>query len=60
MTTVQKQAKILAAIAARGWFTFEIYWTEARALEAAGTIKLGTRYFTGGNLKPVWVAATEG
>lgn len=55
-TTEQKNAKILAAIASRGWFTTEIYFNEARALAAAGLIKMGDRYFTGGNRKPVWVA----
>lgn len=57
MTTEAKNEKILAAIAARGWFTAEIFWNEANALKAAGLIKLGTRYFVGGNQKTVWVAA---
>lgn len=52
-----KQEKILAAIASRGWFTAEVYFNEARALREAGLIKMGDRYFTGGNRKPVWVAA---
>jgi hypothetical protein len=56
MTTEQKKQKILACIASRGWFTMEIYWNEARELEAAGLIQFGDRYFTGGNRKPVWVA----
>jgi len=59
MTTEAKKAKILAAIASRGWFTGEIYHTEARELCAAGFIKLGSRYFTGGNLKCVWVAVQD-
>jgi len=57
MTTADKKAKILAAIAARGWFTAEIYWNEANELKAAGIIKMGDRYFLGGNRKSVWVAA---
>lgn len=57
MTVEQKKQKILAAIASRGWFTAECYWNEARALEAEGLIRLGDRFFTGGNRKPVWVAA---
>jgi hypothetical protein len=57
MTNEQKKEKILAAIAARGWFTAECYWKEARELEASGLIRLGDRFFTGGNRKPVWVAA---
>lgn len=57
MTNEQKKEKILAAIAARGWFTAECYWKEARELEAAGLIRLGDRFFTGGNRKSVWVAA---
>jgi len=56
MTTTPKQ-RILAAIAARGWFTADIYWTQACELRDAGLIKLGDRYFTGGNRKRVWVAA---
>lgn len=57
MTNEAKKAKIIAAINARGWFTGEIYHTEARELCNAGIIKLSTRYFTGGNQKFVWVAA---
>jgi hypothetical protein len=57
MTNTEKKTKILAAIAARGWFTAEIYFTEARELAAEGLIKMGDKYFTGGNRKPVWVAA---
>lgn len=57
MTVEQKKQKILAAIASRGWFTTECYWNEARALEAEGLIRLGDRFFTGGNRKSVWVAA---
>jgi hypothetical protein len=51
------QIKILSAIKARGWATAECYWTDAQALKAAGLIKMGDRYFTGGNRKNVWVAA---
>jgi hypothetical protein len=57
MTTEQKNEKTLAAIATRGWFTAEIYWNEARALELKGLIKRGDRFFTGGNRKTVWVGA---
>ena len=56
MTKEAKKEKILAAIAARGWFTCECYWNEAAELKAEGLIKMGDRYFTGGNRKPVWVA----
>lgn len=52
-----KTDKILATIKARGWFTTEIYWNEAKGLEAAGLIKMATKYTTGGNIKRVWVAA---
>ncbi len=57
MTTAAQKEKILAAIAARGWQTTEIFWNAAKELEAEGKIKLGDKYFTGGNLKLVWVAA---
>lgn len=56
MTSEQKKEKILACIAARGWATREIYYKEADELYKAGLIKLGDRYFTGGNRKSVWVA----
>jgi len=55
MTTEQKTAKILSSIATRGWFTAEIYWNEAKALEVKGLIKLSDRYVLGGNRKNVWV-----
>jgi hypothetical protein len=57
MTTEAKKAKILAAIESRGWFTCDIYLTEAKKLKAEGLIKIGSRYFTGGNSKIVWVRA---
>ncbi len=57
MTIEAKQEKILSAIASRGWFTAEIYFNEAKQLQAEGKIKTGVRYFTGGNRKTVWVAA---
>ena len=57
MAKTAKQTKILETIKARGWFTKEIYFAEASELCAAGRIKSGDRYFTGGNRKPVWVAA---
>jgi hypothetical protein len=57
MTQQQKQTKILASIAAKGWFTCDIYWIEACELRAAGLIKQAYKYTTGGNQKPVWVAA---
>lgn len=57
MTSEQKKQTILSAIASRGWFTADIYWADAQTLKAEGKIKMGTRYFTGGNLKTVWVAA---
>ena len=57
MSNETKTAKILNVIAARGWFTTEIYWNEAQALKAAGLIKMDSRYTTGGNIKMVWVAA---
>lgn len=57
MTAEQKKDKILACIASRGWFTSEIYGKEAEELKAAGLIKLGSKYVTGGNRKSVWVAA---
>lgn len=49
--------KILASIKSRGWATMEIHFSAAKELEAAGFIKRGERFFTGGNRKPVWVAA---
>jgi hypothetical protein len=57
MTTTEKTNKILAAIAARGWFTAELFINEAHALRDAGIIKLGTAYSVGGNRKTVWEAA---
>lgn len=57
MTTQQKQTKILASIAAKGWTTCDVYWTEACELRAAGLIKQAFKFTTGGNQKPVWVAA---
>jgi hypothetical protein len=61
MTATETRAlhkeKILAAIAARGWMVGGIYTQAASELRDAGRIKLGTRYFTGGNEKLVWVAA---
>ncbi len=55
MTIDDKKEKILAAIASRGWFTAECYWNEACELRDAGLIRLGDRFSTGGNRKPVWV-----
>lgn len=52
--------KILAAIAARGWCSAEIYPGVARELLAAGKISRGNRYTVGGNQKPVWVAPAKG
>ena len=49
--------KIIAAITARGWFTMEIHYSVAKELAAAGIIKRGERFSTGGNRRPVWVAA---
>jgi len=57
MTSQQKKDKILLSIASRGWFTSEIYLTEALELKAAGLIKSGERFSVGGNRKSVWVAA---
>ena len=57
MNTEQKTAKILAVIATRGWATTELFWTEAKALQAAGVIKMAEKFATGGNRKMVWVAA---
>lgn len=57
MTVEKKKEKILSAIASRGWFTAECYWNEACELRNAGLIRLGERFFTGGNRKPVWVSA---
>jgi hypothetical protein len=57
MTIATQKDKILAAIAARGWATTEIFWKAAQELVAEGRIKMGDRLFTGGNRKPVWVAA---
>lgn len=57
MTIATQKEKILAAIAARGWMTTEIFWNAAQELVAEGRIKMGDKYFTGGNRKPVWVAA---
>jgi hypothetical protein len=57
MTVEKKKEKILSAIASRGWFTTECCWNEACELRDAGMIWLGERYFTGGNLKLVWVEA---
>lgn len=52
-----KQNKILAMIAAKGWATAELYWDEAKQLEAAGKIKMDHRFTATGNRKDVWVAA---
>jgi hypothetical protein len=52
-----KKQKILAAIASRGWWTADVYWNHACELRDAGLIKLGDRFFTGGNRKTVWVTA---
>ena len=57
MTAEQKKEKILSAIASRGWFTAECYWNEACELRNAGLVRLGERFSTGGNRKPVWVKA---
>lgn len=57
MTNEANTAKILAVIAARGWFTTEIYWNEAQALKAAGLIQMAEKFTTGGNRKTVWIAA---
>lgn len=57
MTSEQKKQKILSTIAARGWATADIYWNEACELRAAGLIRMGEKFTTGGNRKPVWVAA---
>lgn len=57
MTSQQKKDKILLSIAARGWFTGEIYLTEALELKSDGLIKSGERFSVGGNRKSVWVAA---
>jgi hypothetical protein len=56
MSADDKKAKILAAIASRGWFTTECYWNEACELHNAGLIRLGERFSVGGNRKSVWVA----
>lgn len=57
MTTEQKKARILAAIASRGWSLAEVYFSAGRELEQAGIVKRSDRYFTGGNRRVVWVAA---
>jgi hypothetical protein len=57
MTNEAKKAKILAAIEARGWFTADIYWNEARELVASGLIKSGERFSVGGNRVTVWIKA---
>ena len=57
MTTTERTQKILTIIATRGWFSGEIYQSEARALYTAGLIKQDIRYSVGGNRKLVWVAA---
>jgi len=57
MTVEAKKETILASIEARGWFTTQIYYNEAAQLRDAGLVKIGTRYFVGGNEKMVWVAA---
>lgn len=57
MTTEQKKARILSAIASRGWSLAEVYFTAGRELEQAGIVKRSDRYFTGGNRRAVWVAA---
>lgn len=57
MTTEAKKTKILAAIAARGWFTADIYINEAFELRAAGVIKMGSVHFSGQGFKSAWVAA---
>lgn len=54
---MSKQDKILAMIAAKGWATAEMYWAEAKQLEAAGKIKMDYRFTAVGNRKDVWVAA---
>lgn len=57
MTTTEKTAKILAAIAACGRFPVELYLAEGRALAAEGKVKMSDQYVSGGNKRLVWVAA---
>ena len=57
MTTEQKKEKVLAAIAARGWFTTQCFWDEAIALRDAGLIQIAETFVTGGNRRLVWVRA---
>lgn len=57
MSEQQKKDKILACIASRGWFTCDVYWNEACALRDGDQIKQAFKCTTGGNQKPVWVAA---
>jgi hypothetical protein len=57
MTSQEKKDRIIAAIAARGWFTADLFTAEASELRDAGAIKLGERFSVGGNRKTVWVAA---
>lgn len=54
--TSEKKAKILVAIASRGWWTADVYFAEAQELRADGLIKMGDRFSVGGNRKTVWVA----
>lgn len=57
MTTEEKKAKILAAIAVRGWSFKEVFLSAGLELKAAGLVVEDTKYVTGGNRRIVWVAA---
>jgi hypothetical protein len=57
MTTEEKKAKILAAIASRGWCFKEVYLSAGLELAAAGLVKQSDKYVLGGNRRAVWVAA---
>ncbi len=57
MTSTEKSNKIVAAIAARGWFTAELYPVEANELRKSGLIKLATKRTSVGGSKFVWVKA---
>jgi hypothetical protein len=57
MTIEQKKAKILGAVASRGWVTAEIYWDAGKALRDEGKVKMDERFTLGGNRRNVWVAA---
>lgn len=56
MTSTEKKAKILAAAANFGWHS-DLYWNEAKELEAEGKIFLAHTYTKTGRTVYRWRAA---